>query len=74
MEATVLEIKMANEQKTLADIIKNYQENTAPNLVKITDPEELIKYGWSEPFPSYVTASQKLWDQWLKKAQATRDK
>ena len=41
-------------------------------LITIRSPETLKKYGWKEPYPSYVTAAPSLWKLWLDLA--TREK
>lgn len=57
---------MTDEQKSPTTSIIEGSSVTASRLITITDPEELKKYGWTPPLPSYVTAAPKLWELWLR--------
>lgn len=72
MEQPFWETCMKNGLETLEEIVRSYQENIAPYLITITDPEVLRRHGWKEPLPGHVTASKKLWDLW--RESATRKK
>ena len=41
-------------------------EEPATSLIKVTDSEILKKYGWKEPYHSYVIATPSLWEVWLR--------